>query len=219
MFIYELEKEELVTLTVKMKERDKMEWKCPVLDVSAKGKCILVPPLKYEDKVLAFDKEGVIAEVVAIRDGKPVIFRGCYVQYIKFRDQKYHAIITRENGVNLNRRSHFRVPIDEYCYVNHGKATVDAYIVDMSSSGFSFIVGHYDNQNMEYVQVLYKDTLMDMEISVMGRVVRREDREDGKTLFGCYMIPRPEIDRYITTRQRKIMKPKDREDGSSGISV
>ena len=43
--------------------------------------------------------------------------------------------------------------------------------------------------------------------------------EDGKTLFGCYMIPRPEIDRYITARQRKIMKPKDREDGSSGISV
>ncbi len=80
MFIYELEKEELVTLTVKMKERDKMEWKCPVLDVSAKGKCILVPPLKYEDKVLTFDKEGVIAEVVAIRDGKPVIFRGSVYQ-------------------------------------------------------------------------------------------------------------------------------------------
>ena len=212
MYIYELEKEEVVTLTIKMKERDKMEWKCPVLDTSVKGKCILVPPLKYEDKVLTFGSEGIIAEVVAVRDGKPVIFKGCHVQYIKFKDQKYHAIIAKENGVNLNRRSHFRVPIDEYCYVNYGKATIDAYILDMSSTGFSFIVGHYDNNDMDYVKVIYTDTMMGTDVSVMGHVVRREDREDGKTLFGCYMIPRPDIDKYIMARQRKIMKPKDRDE-------
>lgn len=209
MYIYELEKEEIVTLTIKMKEREKMEWKCPVVDMSVKGRCILVPPLKYDDKILTFGKEGVIAEVVAIRDGKPVIFKGCYVQYIKMKENKYHAIICKENGVNLNRRSHFRVPIDEYCYVNHGKATVDAYIKDMSSTGFSFIVGHYDNQQMEFVQLLYKDSMIGVDISVMGRVVRREDREDGKTLFGCYMIPRPDIDKYVNERQRRTMKPQD----------
>lgn len=210
MFIYELEKEEVVTLTIKMKEREKLEWKCPVVDVSVKGRCILVPPLKYDDKILTFGKEGIIAEVVAIRDGKPVIFKGCNVQYIKMKDAKYHAIITKENGVNLNRRSHFRVPIDEYCYVNHGKATVDAFILNMCVSGFAFIVGHYDNPNMDFVQLSYTDKSLGTDVSVMGRVVRREDREDGKTLFGCYMIPRPDIEKYINARQRKIMKPQDK---------
>ena len=157
MYIYELEKEEVVTLTIKMKERDKMEWKCPVLDTSVKGKCILVPPLKYEDKVLTFGSEGIIAEVVAVRDGKPVIFKGCHVQYIKFKDQKYHAIIAKENGVNLNRRSHFRVPIDEYCYVNHGKATVDAIIKDIGFSGFAFIISHWDDVKMDFIQLSYHD--------------------------------------------------------------
>ena len=65
---------------------------------------------------------------------------------------------------------------------------------------------------MDYIKLVYTDTLMDMDISVMGRVVRRVDREDGKTLFGCYMIPRQDIDKYITARQRKIMKPKDRDE-------
>ena len=112
MYIYELEKEEVVTLTIKMKERDKMEWKCPVLDTSVKGKCILVPPLKYEDKVLTFGSEGIIAEVVAVRDGKPVIFKGCHVQYIKFKDQRYHAIIAKENGVQGRVTLQFTVNVD-----------------------------------------------------------------------------------------------------------
>lgn len=212
MYIFELEKDEVVTLKIKMKERESMEWKCPVIDVSIKGKCILVSPLKYGDKILTFGREGIIAELVAIRDGKPVIFKSCHVQYIKLKNLKCHAIICKEKGVNLNRRSHFRIPIDEYCYVNNGKATIDAYIPEMSVSGFSFIVGHYDNQEMDYVKLIYTDTLLEKDISIMGRVVRRSEREDGKTLFGCYMIPRPDIEKYINVRQRKIMKPQDRQE-------
>lgn len=212
MYIYDIEKDETVTVIIKMKDRDGMEWRCPVVDVSMKGRCILVPPIKYKDKVLTFGKEGVIVELIAIRDGKPVIFKGCSIQYIKLKDDKYHAIICRERGANLNRRAHYRIPIDEYCYVNNGKATIDAYLLEMSFTGFSFIVGHYDNQEMEYVKVTYTDTLLNLDITVMGRVVRKKEREDGKTLFGCYMIPKSDIEKYLTSRQRKIMKPQDRPD-------
>lgn len=206
MFIHELEKDSIVTVTVKMKEREKMEWKCPIVDVSEKGKCILVPPLKFEDKVLSFGAEGVMAECVAVIDGKPVIFKGCYIQYIKLKENKYHAIITKENGTNLNRRAHFRVPIDEYCYVHNGKATIDAFITDMSSTGFSFNVGHYDGAPMEFVKLSYTDKMVDTDVSVMGRVVRQETKEDGRSVFGCYMIPRPDVDKYINERQRRTMK-------------
>ena len=209
MYLYELEKGEEVTLTIKMKNSEKFEYRCPVVEVSVKGNCILVPPLKFEGKILKFDQEKIFAEVIVIRDNKPIIFRGCFIQYIKTKENTYHAIICKNIGANLNRRSHYRVSIDEYCYVNHGKATIDAMCLDMSSAGFSFLVGHYDGQEMDFVHMIYRDRIVDADINVMGRVVRRVDREDGKTLFGCYMIPRADVDKYLSTRQRKTMKPKD----------
>ena len=79
----------------------------------------------------------------------------------------------------------------------------------MSASGFGFIVGHSDGNPMEFVQVSYHDNLMNTDIKVMGRVVRRIDKEDGRTFFGCYMIPRPDIVKYINTRQSKSLKTRE----------
>lgn len=211
MFIYELEKEAPLTLTVHLPDKKVLEWKCQVVDNSPKGRCVLVPPLKNEDgKIINFDPDIKIeAEVVIIKDEKPLIFKNCYLQLIKLKDKKLHAIICKQTGINYNRRAYFRIPIDEYCYVNHGSATVDALLLDMSASGFGFIVGHYDGNPMEFVQVSYHDNLMNTDIKVMGRVVRRIDKEDGRTFFGCYMIPRPDIVKYINTRQSKSLKTRE----------
>lgn len=210
MYIYDLEKDEQITLTVHLPDKRVLEWKCQIQDSSSKGKCILVPPLKLDEKILDFASvSGVEAEVVAIRDGKPLIFKPCTLQLIKLKDKKVHAIICKTIGINLNRRAYFRIPIDEYCYVNYGGATVDAMLLDMSASGFAFIVGHYDGNPMEFVQVTYHDSLMNTDVKVMGRVVRRIDKEDGRTFFGCYMIPRPDIVKYVNARQSKAMKPRE----------
>jgi len=211
MYIYELEKEAPLTLTVHLPDKRVMEWKCQVLDNSIKGRCVLVPPLKNEeDKIINFDPDvKVDAEVVIIKDEKPLIFKNCYLQLIKLKDKKVHAIICKQAGANFNRRAYFRIPIDEYCYVNHGAATVDALLLDMSASGFGFIVGHYDGAPMEFVQVSYHDRLMNTDIKVMGRVVRRIDQDDGRAFFGCYMIPRPDIVKYINTRQSKTLKTRN----------
>ena len=205
MYIYEIEKDTPLTLTVHLPDKTVMEWKCKVLDSSQKGKCILVPPLKNEeDKILNFGPElNINAEVVIIKEEKPFIFKNCTLQLLKMKDKKIHAIICKQIGMNYNRRAYFRIPIDEYCYVNYGAATVDAMLLDMSASGFAFVVGHYDGQPMEFVQVSYHDNLMNTDVKVMGRVVRRIDQEDGRTFFGCYMIPRPDIVKYINTRQAK----------------
>lgn len=210
MYIYELAKDEHVTLTVHLPDKKVLEWKCQILDVSAKGKCILVPPLKLDEKILNFGpNDKYEAEIVSSKDDKPLVFKSCTMQLLKLKDKKVHAIICKTIGINLNRRAYFRIPIDEYCYVNYGSATVDALLRDMSASGFSFIVGHYDGNDMEFVNVSYHDSLMNRDIKVMGRVVRRIDQEDGRTFFGCYMIPRPDIVKYINTRQSKTLKARD----------
>lgn len=211
MYIYELEQDAALTLTVHLPDKTVLEWKCQVLENSTKGRCIIIPPLKnVEGKIINFAPDvRVDAEVVIIKDGKPFIFKNCHLQLIKLKDKKVHAIICKQPGINYNRRAYFRIPIDEYCYVNHGTATVDALLLDMSASGFGFIVGHYDGNPMDFVQVSYHDSLMNIDIKVMGRVVRRINQDDGRTFFGCYMIPRPDIVKYINTRQSKTIKTRD----------
>lgn len=210
MYIYELEKEEQITLTVHLPDKKVLEWKCQITDVSQKGKCIIVPSLKLENKILDFGANlRYEAELVYIQEDKPLVFKNCTLQLIKIKDQRVHAIICKSIGIKLNRRAYFRIPIDEYCYVNYGAATVDALLLDMSASGFAFVVGHYDGNDMEFVQVSYHDSVMNTDVKVMGRVVRRIDQEDGRTFFGCYVIPRPDIVKYINTRQGKMAKPRE----------
>lgn len=208
MFIYELEVGETVSLTVKMKEKESFDWKCEVLQTLERGRCILVEPLMHDGMLINFDDANISAELVAIRDGKPVIFRSCHLQYLKTKDNSYHAIATKEVGVNLNRRQYFRVTVDEYCYVNYGKATVDAFLIDVSYAGFGFVVNHWDNADMGQVMLTFRDRDFDKEVVLTGRVVRRVDREDGSTVFGCTMIPKPATDAYVNMRQRKNISSK-----------
>lgn len=210
MYIYELEVGTVVSVEVKKNDSDSPYiWQCPILDLSTKGKCILVPPIKMDGKVVDFSSPDLIVQTFIIMDEKPIIFRGCNIQYLKMKEDRFHAIICKNEGVSRNRRSHFRVPLNEYCYVNHGKATIDAMIRDISSSGFCFSVGKYDGAQMDFVKVQYHDTLIDKDVHLIGRVVRRVDQEEGRAIFGCYMIPRPEIDKYIAERQRKTLKTAD----------
>lgn len=206
MRIYEIEKNTEVILEVKCKGMNSLEWKCPVVETSIKGKCILVPPLKSNDKILSFKNADIIAQITCIIDEIPYVFKGCSVQYIKTKTNSYHAIICNENGVKINRRSHFRVNIDEYCYVNHGKATIDAIIKDISFSGFSFVVSHWDDVKMDFIQLTYHDSITNNDVILTGRVVRTQNLENDKTLIGCYMIPKESVNRYINERQRKTMK-------------
>lgn len=206
MKIYEIEKNTEITLEVKCKGTNSLTWKCPVLETSLKSKCILIPPLKMDDKIINFDSADITAEVISIIDGIPYVFKGCSIQYIKTKEKSYHAILCKQNGAKVNRRSHFRIPLDEYCYINHGKATVDAIIKDIGFSGFAFIISHWDDVKMDFIQLSYHDSITNYNIQLTGRVVRTQKIDDHKTLVGCYMIPKDALNRYINERQRKTMK-------------
>lgn len=169
-------------------------------------RAILIQKLVKDDKIVTFNIDGLKITTTVLTDNKPYIWRNCKIQYIKLNDKAYHAIICKETGVQLNRRSHFRVGVNEYCYVNYGKATVDALLLDVSFTGFEFIVGKWDGSEMEYVNVSYHDSLLECDVNLIGRVVRTEDKEDGKKLFGCYMIQKDDVSKYINTRQRKLIR-------------
>ena len=208
MYINEIPNQSTVSVEVKIPGKIPANFKAKVVESSLKGKCIFLKPLKEYDKIINFEVPNISIDTVFLLEGKPVIWRSCVIKYLKYKGETYHAIICKNDGKYINRRDHFRVPVDAYCYVNHGKATVDALIRDISSTGFSYSVGRYDGPDMESVKVNYDDELIGINISLEGHVVRKDINESGKTVFGCHMAQRTDINRYINERQRKLLNAK-----------
>lgn len=204
MYIYELNSGDTVTVTVICENKAPMEFKSTVVKNSAKSRCVLLVPITSDGKVIGFGSDAVHITATTLIDGKVMQWRGCHIQYIKANGNAYHALICSNTGAFINRRGAFRVPIDEYCYVNNGKMTVDALCLNVSNTGFAFVVGQYDGSPMDHVRVSYHDNLLNIEVNLEGRVVRVEDKGNGSTLFGCKLIPNNHIGRYVSLRQRKM---------------
>lgn len=172
---------------------------------SVGGHCALLKPIRLQDKIAKFsDNLNLTATVIV--EGKPVVWRGCNIQFVKYNNSSYHALICKHKGVTINRRGAFRVPVDEYCYVNCGKATVDATCINVSTTGFAFTVGKYDGAKMDYVSCTYHDSLLDVDVTLTGRVVRQEDKGEGRMLFGCRLLSQGKVDKYVSQRQRKLIR-------------
>ncbi len=207
MFIWELPQNSELTVEIKAEDKMPLEFKSQILLSSQRGKCVFLEPLREDNKILNFDVSDIrITAYYITGEDLPIVFKKCTMQYISHNEHKYHAVICSENGVNQNRRNHFRVPVDEYCHVNNGKATVDGIMVNVSSTGFAFVVSHWDNSPMDQVLVSYHDTLLNMEFKIKGKVVRTEPREGDRTLFGCRILLCANIEKYISARQRKLIQ-------------
>lgn len=206
MKIYEIEKDQNINLDIHIENGKDLTWICPVKECFPKKNCIIVSVLKIDDKILNLNQIDHKAVVTIIQDEKPFIFKPCSTQYIQLNNEKYHAIFCTQSGVHINRRNYYRINVDEYCYVNYGKSVLDAFITNISSSGFAFIINDWDAVKMEFIQLSYYDSLLERDISLTGRVVRIEPKENGKTLVGCYMIPQKNITNYIQERQRRMIR-------------
>jgi hypothetical protein len=170
------------------------------------GNCALLEPFTVDNKILSFAGDNISLQASTIIEGKLAVWRPCKIQLLRLKGNSLHALICMNDSISVNRRNAYRVDVNEYCYVNTGKATVDAMIVDISSTGFAFTVGKYDGDNIEFLQLNYHDSLLDVDVQLNGRVVRRVERDNGSFLFGCVMTPKDAVDKYINQRQRKMIR-------------
>ena len=139
MYINELEVGTKLSVELNLDGKIPATLYSEVVNTISSKRAILIQRLIKDDKIVTFDTDGLKITTTVIVDNKPYMWRNCHIQYLKLKDKSYHAIICKENGVQLNRRSHFRVGVNEYCYVNYGKATIDALLLDISFTGFAFI--------------------------------------------------------------------------------
>lgn len=212
MYIYELEKDDVVNIRIEVDGKKHMEIQSTIIGTSEVAFCALLEPIRYENKILNFSSDCIKLTAEAVVGNKPFIWRGCMITLVTYGKVKYHALICKNRGVSVNRRQAFRVPVTEEGSVNNGSRTVDATCIDVSSTGFSFVTDNYDSIPMENVVLNYHDNLLDIDVQLSGVVVRKEKRENNKTLFGCRIMTAgaiaDKLAKYISDRQRKMVKRK-----------
>lgn len=191
MNIYELPVQLPITITVKMKNSNQLEWKTKVLKTSVAKKHILIPQLKHEGKVLSFNVPGIIIEVTAQIESELVIFKQCRIRAIVSNGAKYHEVISLLESTKENRRKAERAYINEIGSVlnNTLKQPVQACIKDLSATGFSYMIHEQDEPlphlQTDIVEFTYQDSVIKEEIVIFGKIIRREKAVDGFITYGC----------------------------------
>lgn len=206
MTIYELGNNTPITINVKLKGSNQLEWKTKVLKTSVAKKHILIPLLKHNGKVISFQVPGIIIEVTANQGEVPVIFKNCRIRQVVIEGIKYHEVISMTVSTKENRRQADRVYINEMGTVinNIMKQPIQACIKDLSAAGFSYMI-HEENEPLPHLQTenvvfTYMDSVLKEEISLAGKVVRRAKSADGFITFGCHMGSNPLAIKTITKR-------------------
>lgn len=179
--------------------------------------CILVKPFIYEGTVVNFNAEGLVIELIAIKEGEvPYIWKNVTITREEYEGEVYHAVRTGTVGVRLNRRNSFRVFVGERgCAMEvPGNKRIDVIVKDMSSTGIGFLVDSAQDphlKNGSHVHITFSDDAMRSSFDVVGRVIRKVEEEE-KTLYGCILSKTyPQIDRYCAAKQVKNGKNKGRK--------
>ena len=142
MKIFELEVESPITINVKIKNSNQLEWKTKIIKKSVAKKHILIPLLKHNGQILSFQVPGIIIEVTAQSDSGPIIFRNCRIRSLIVGGVKYHEVISMTESTKENRRQADRVYVNEIGTVinNKMKKEMQACIKDLSATGFYYTI-------------------------------------------------------------------------------
>lgn len=209
MNIFELEIGAPITITVKLKTSNQLEWKTKILKTSVAKKHILIPQLKHNGQVLSFNVPGIIIEVTAQSDTGPIIFRNCRIRALVVAGVKYHEIISMTESTKENRRQEDRMYINEMGTVinNKLKQPVQACLKDLSVTGFSYMIQEINEPlphlQTEVVEFTYRDSVMKQELTLAGKIVRRAKSPDGLIVYGCHMGPNPIVAKCLSKRGMK----------------
>ena len=206
MKIFELEVESPITINVKIKNSNQLEWKTKIIKKSVAKKHILIPLLKHDGQILSFQVPGIIIEVTAQSGSGPIIFRNCRIRSLIVGGVKYHEVISMTESTKENRRQADRVYVNEIGTVinNKMKKEMQACIKDLSATGFSYTI-HEQNEPLphlqtEIVEFTYEDSVLKEKITLTGKVVRRAKSTDGFVTFGCHMGSNQQVNRCLALR-------------------
>lgn len=208
MFINEVEEGSRVEICA-MIGSNKLEFETEaVRGLTAPQNALLVNPMLKDGKLLNFHVGGLVCQAVIQNkeDNKPYLWKGIAIRSIKNKNGEcYHVLFSPNEGLLHNRRESYRVWLGFHADAKIGVEGKPHSVTvrDISATGVGFIceAGVEVNEGIP-VHLSFADDIKGTKFDLKGKVVRKEELEDGRNLYGCRLnAESPQIQKYVNEKQ------------------
>lgn len=198
VYITDLQVDSEVTIACRLNDKT-AEFKCTVSKVSDTFICLDVPTL--DGKTLSFD--GVSISIIGMV--KDILYK--FPECVVARFKGIYIAKGMKPGSKINRRGSFRVGVSVLAsMIRSAEDAVNVYVRDVSATGYS-ITTEKDLEIGEQICIRYDD--MGMRLQLIGKVVRVEEIDEIRKIYGVQMIKPPAVmENYINAKQRDILRKK-----------
>ncbi|MBQ7927030.1 MAG: PilZ domain-containing protein [Lachnospiraceae bacterium] len=188
-----------------------------VAEQSMINKSIVLAKVLYVDgKIVTFKSTNLTVDlVITPEEEPPQIFKNVTITLVKkFDGSLSYSINSVVSSKTYNRRNNFRCFVGIPTTVQKMLNTVpyDAVIKDVSAGGFSIVVPQelqYEKDQVIHVVLndYIEETCEKFSFHLYGLVVREEELDKGRTLYGCkFNKPVAGIENYIMKKERVRLK-------------
>lgn len=213
MKMSDLEVDQPITILIVAGEQ-KMEFPSSVILTNPKKYTTYLAPIMKDGKILNFNGKGITTHIIVqLPDSKPLVFREVILNTMKKDDGSFcYGMQSKEDGVEVNRRGAFRCPlgISSMLRIGLNRTTYDIILRDVSLSGFSFVFTGSGDEVCDVGQMVHTvlndyiaEVNKNFSYQMYGTVVRREELENGKIVYGCKLAEViKDLDNYIAMKER-----------------
>lgn len=203
------ELEDGVTVTFELHIADKKFEFPSTLVFRKRGKAYFTP-IRVQNKILNVQGENTKVNMVyAVEGDRPIMWLDAPISGEAYKKEVFYTIDLESVGKRVNRRGAYRQYIGQGVFARIGAGTPEIQVVlkDISNTGFAFIyreeIENYQ-RSMVLVQYEYRDEVESFNLTLSGRVVRKQQLEDGRFLYGCVLVKKNDlISKFVTYKQKE----------------
>ncbi len=209
MKLQEIKEGEPIVITVKNEAEAEIEYRAQIL--FCKQDILFIEPIRVDDRLVNFKGENLRIMITYVpRDEMPVQWKGCTIRDIIYDGKRYHILYCVHEGKHVNRRETYRqyVGYNGILQLGPNRKTIDVTVKDISVTGISFVsVTKYEKKDVGLFHLSYIDEEFNIPVQLSGEVVRVEELEDTRILYGCRIVETSlNVGSYIAHKQKKEAK-------------
>lgn len=206
MKLQEIKEGEPIVITVKNEAEAEIEYRAQIL--FCKQDILFIEPIRVDDRLVNFKGENLRIMITYVpRDEMPVQWKGCTIRDIIYDGKRYHILYCVHEGKHVNRRETYRqyVGYNGILQLGPNRKTIDVTVKDISVTGISFVsVTKYEKKDVGLFHLSYIDEEFNIPVQLSGEVVRVEELEDTRILYGCRIVETSlNVGSYIAHKQKK----------------